>query len=793
MKLPLSWVYDYTDIGEVSPKEFSDALTLSGSKVEGFERMGEDIQNVQVGKILKKEKHPNADTLWVCQVDFGDEQTQIVTGAQNINEGDLVPCARHGAKLPGGITIKSGKLRGEISNGMMCSHEELGLALGDIEGACEDGILILQKDYPLGTDIKDVLGLNESVIEFEITSNRPDCLSVIGLAREAAATYGTPFSVPEPKKTGNGENVNDYVKVNVQAPDLCPRYVARAVKNIKIAPSPKWMRDRLLAAGVRPINNIVDITNYVMLEYGQPMHAFDRKYLKGNEINVRRAKDGEILKTLDGEDRKLSSSMLVIADAENPSAVAGVMGGEHSEIQDDTKEMIFESAMFFGPSVRLTAKALGMRTESSARFEKGLDTENCLGAINRACELVEELGAGEVIGGTIDIYPEKKKARVLPLEVEKTNAFLGTNISKSDMVKTLRALQFKVDESKNEIVVPTFRDDVESFADVAEEIARIYGYDKIASTPMRGSVTVGGRSAKKALEEKICNTLCDLGYYETMTYAFTHPASLAKINRADELENCIKIANPLGEENSVMRNNLVHSTLEILALNYKQRNKNARIFEVGKIYVPHALPLEELPDEIKYVSIGAYGGCDFFEIKGAIEELFDAVGVESYSFEADEAEKAFHPGKTAAIYIGKEKAGYIGEIHPDVAERYEIEEDVYIAEIKLESIIKNVAPEKKYKTLNRFPCVTRDIALLVDNDVPAAKVLEAIKKYAGKSLESIELFDVYQGKQIPDGKKSMAYSATFRAEGRTMNENDMTKIMDKLIKMLKNELGAELR
>ncbi|MBO4897399.1 MAG: phenylalanine--tRNA ligase subunit beta [Clostridia bacterium] len=793
MKLPLSWVYDYTDIGEVSPKEFSDALTLSGSKVEGFERMGEEIQNVQVGKILKKEKHPNADTLWVCQVDFGDEQTQIVTGAQNINEGDLVPCARHGAKLPGGITIKSGKLRGEVSNGMMCSHEELGLALDDIEGACEDGILILQKDYPLGTDIKDVIGLNESVIEFEITSNRPDCLSVIGLAREAAATYGTPFKVPEPKETGNGENVSDYVKVTVQDPDLCPRYVARAVKNIKIAPSPKWMRDRLTAAGVRPINNIVDITNYVMLEYGQPMHAFDRKYLKGNEINVRRAKDGEILKTLDGEDRKLDSSMLVIADAENPSAVAGVMGGEHSEIQDDTKEMIFESAMFFGPSVRLTAKALGMRTESSARFEKGLDTENCLCAINRACELVEELGAGEVIGGVIDIYPEKKKARILPLEVEKTNVFLGTDISKADMVKTLRLLQFEVDENKNEIVVPTFRDDVESFADVAEEIARIYGYDKIESTPMRGSVTIGGRSAEKQLEEKICNTLCDLGFYETMTYAFTHPASLAKINRGDELQNCIKIANPLGEENSVMRNNLVHSTLEILALNYKQRNKNARIFEIGKIYVPHALPLEELPDEIKYISVGAYGNCDFFEIKGAIEELFDSIGVKDYSFEADETEKAFHPGKTAAIYIGKEKAGYIGEIHPDVAERYEIEEDVYIAEIKLETVIKNVAPEKKYKTLNRFPSVTRDIALLVDTSVPAAKVLEAIKKYAGKSLESIELFDVYQGKQIPEGKKSMAYSATFRAEGRTMNESDMTKIMDKLIKMLQKDLGAELR
>ena len=793
MKLPLSWVYDYTDIGEVSPKEFSDALTLSGSKVEGFERMGEDIQNVQVGKILKKEKHPNADTLWVCQVDFGDEQTQIVTGAQNINEGDLVPCARHGAKLPGGITIKSGKLRGEVSNGMMCSHEELGLALDDIEGACENGILILQKDYPLGMDIKDVLGLSESVIEFEITSNRPDCLSVIGLSREAAATFGTPFNVKQPKDTGNGESIEDYIKVNVSDADLCPRYVARAVKNIKIAPSPKWMRDRLSAAGVRPINNIVDITNYVMLEYGQPMHAFDRRFLKGNEINVRRAKDGEILKTLDGEERKLTSSMLVIADAEKPSAVAGVMGGENSEIHDDTKEMIFESAMFFGPSVRLTAKALGMRTESSARFEKGLDTENCLAAINRACELVEELGAGEVIGGVIDIYPEKKAPRVLSLDADKTNAFLGTAIDKDTMVNTLRALQFEVNEDTNEITVPTFRDDVESFADVAEEIARIYGYDKIESTPMRGSVTVGGRSFEKTVEEKICNTLCDLGYFETMTYAFTHPASLAKINRGDELESCIKIANPLGEENSVMRNNLVHSTLEILALNYKQRNKNARIFEIGKIYVPHALPLCELPDEIKYLSVGAYGGCDFFEIKGDLEELFDSVGIKDYSFEADEAEKAFHPGKTAAVYIGKEKAGYVGEIHPDVAERYEIEEEVYIAEIKLESIIKNVAPEKKYKTLNRYPSVTRDIALLVDDSVPAAKVLEAIKKYAGKSLESIELFDVYKGKQIPDGKKSMAYSATFRAEGRTMNESDMTKIMDKLIKMLQKDLGAELR
>ncbi|MBQ7718878.1 MAG: phenylalanine--tRNA ligase subunit beta [Clostridia bacterium] len=792
MKLPLSWVYDYTDLGDITPKEYADALTMSGSKVEGVEKQGEDIQNVMVGRIIKKEKHPNADTLWVCQVDFGSEQVQIITGAQNINEGDLVPCARHGAKLPGGITIKSGKLRGEVSNGMMCSHQELGLALEDIEGACENGILIFQKDYPLGTDVKEILGLNDSVIEFEITSNRPDCLSVIGLARESAATFGKPFNLKAPAVKGADGDVNDYVKVTVKDSALCPRYVARAVKNIKIATSPKWMRDRLESCGVRAINNIVDITNYVMLEYGQPMHAFDKNFLRGGEIIVRRAENGEEFKTLDGEERKLNNSMLVIADAEGPVAVAGVMGGENSEIRDDTTEMIFESALFNGPSVRLTAKALGMRTESSARFEKGLDAENCLNAINRACELVEELGAGEVVGGIIDIYPSKKEKRILPLEVDKTNAFLGTDISRDFMIKALRSLDFEVDEATNKIAVPTFRDDVESFADVAEEIARIYGYNEIESTLLRGRVTTGGRNKAQLVEEKICDTLCALGYYETKTYAFTHPASLKKLGREDELEKCIKISNPLGEENSIMRNNLLHSTLEVLALNYKQRTAQARLFEIGKVYIPHSLPLAELPDEIKYLSIGAYGNCDFYTLKGAVEDLFDALGIEDYAFEAAE-ERSFHPGKTALIKIGKNTAGVIGETHPDIAENYEIDTDVYLAEIKLADIFDGMDSEKKYKKLNRFPCVTRDIALLVDVSVPAATVLAAIKKYAGKSLEDIQLFDVYQGKQIPEGKKSMAYSATFRAEGRTLNESDITKIMDKLIMMLKKDLGAELR
>lgn len=793
MKLLLSWLNDYMDLSDITPQEYADALTMSGSKVEGVEVLGNEIENVVVGKILKKEKHPNADTLWVCQVDLGDTVTQIVTGAQNIEEGNLVPIAKHGSKLPGGINIKAGKLRGEISNGMMCSHEELGLELGDIPGANPDGILILQEDYSLGKDIKEILALSDCVVEFEITSNRPDCLSVIGLARETAATFDKALNIKEPKKTGNNEKAEDYIKVTVKDADLCTRYIARAVKSVKIAPSPKWLRDRLKGAGVRPINNIVDITNYVMLEYGQPMHAFDKNFIKGGEIIVRRASQGEILTTLDGEERKLTCDNLVIADTKRAVAVAGVMGGENSEITELTNELIFESAMFNPISVRLTAKALGMRTEASARYEKGLDPENCLAAVNRACELIEELGAGEVIGGIVDVYPEKKQKRKLTLMPEKINAFLGTDLANDFMIKALCSLGFEVDGKKMEVLVPTFRDDVESFADIAEEVARIYGYNNIKSTPLHGESTMGAKTREQLIEDKICDVLCSLGYYETITYSFTHPASLRKLLREEEIANCIRINNPLGEENSVMRNNLMHSTLEILSSNFKQRNANTKIFEIGKAYIPHSLPLTKLPDEIKYISMGAFGKCDFFDIKGAVEDLFYALGISDYEFSANSTDVTFHPGKTADIKIGGKVCGIIGEVHPDVSENYQIEGETYLVQIRLDSIIDAVSADRKYTKLNRFPSVSRDIAILINDDVPAYEVYKTIKRYAGKSLEELRLFDVYKGEQIPEGKKSMAYAATFRAPDRTLNEDDISKIMDKLIKMLSKELGAELR
>ncbi len=790
MKLPISWLNDYTDIKDITPKEYVDALTLSGSKVEGMEPLGEEIQNVVVGKIVKKEKHPNADTLWVCQVDLGEEERQIVTGAQNINEGDLVPIAKAPAHLPGGIVIKAGKLRGEPSNGMMCSHEELGLDISDIPGACENGILIFQENYTPGTDVKEILGLNDTVVEFEITSNRPDCLSVIGIARESAATFGREFSVKTPVAEGTG-NVNDYVKVTVEDKELCPRYTARAVRNIKIESSPKWMRDRLSACGVRPINNIVDITNYVMLEYNQPMHAFDKDFLKGGEIIVRRAKEGEKITTLDGIERELKTDMLVIADSEKPVAVAGVMGGENSEINENTKEIIFESAMFNGPSVRLTAKALGMRTEASGRYEKGLDPENTLAAVNRACELIELLGAGEVVAGTVDVYGKKAEKVVLPFEPQRINKFLGTDIDTEFMVNALRSLECEVDEKNMTVTPPTFRADLEGFADIAEEVARLYGYNKIESTLLSGDTLIGGKTQNQKTETQIAQTLSMLGCYEILTYTFTHPTSLERLGRAEELEKCIKISNPLGEENSIMRNNTLHSMLEILSQNYSQRNTAVKLFEIGKIYKADKLPLETLANEIKMLTLGAYD-TDFFEMKGIVEELFDSLGIKNYYFDTADVTPSYHPGKTAYIYINEEKAGIMGEVHPEVSAKYSLVSSI-VAEIELDKILSATSADKSYKAVTRFPAVSRDLAFLVDESVKARDIDIAVKKYAGKTLENIELFDVYRGKQVQEGKKSMAYKLTFRASDRTLNESDITRTMEKLLKMLEKDLGATLR
>ncbi len=791
MKLPLSWIYDYTDIKKVSPKDYADAMTMSGSKVEGIEEQGTEIQNVVVGKILKKEKHPNADTLWVCQVSAGDETLQIVTGAQNINEGDVVPLAKNGALLPGEKKIKAGKLRGEVSEGMLCSHEELNLEFNDIEGAHEDGILIFQQDYPLGQDVKKILGLDDNVIEFEITSNRPDCLGVIGLARESAATFKTPFEIKKPVVNGSGGDIANAVNVVIKDPSLCPRYTARVVKNVKIEPSPKWIRDRLTACGVRPVNNIVDITNYVMLEYGQPMHAFDKACLDGDEIIVRRANDGEKITSLDGTLRTLSPDMLVIADTQKPIALAGVMGGENSEISENTKDIVFESASFNGASVRTTSKKLGLRTESSARFEKGIDCEMTLDAVNRACELVELLNAGEVLDGALDVYPQKKEIRVLPLETDKINKLLGTDLDTSFMTETLQSLGFDVD--KNQVTIPSWRDDVLEGADIAEEVARIYGYDNIPSGAMAGTSTIGIRTFEQETEEKICETLSMLGYYEVLTYSFTHPKSLSMLRRAEELEKCIKISNPLGEENSIMRNNMLHSLLEVLETNQNRSNQNVRIFEMGTVYLADRIPLENLPREEKHLALGGFGDMDFYDLKGTIEELFRALKVSDFSFSAYSNDASFHPGICSQIFIGGKPVGVMGEAHPEVLEKYSLDETAYLAEISFSGILSGVRKDIEYKPLNRFPAVTRDIAVLVDDGVPAAEIENAILKYAGKNLEELHLFDVYKGKQIPEDKKSMAYSATFRAVGKTLSEEDVSKIMDKLLKMLAKETGAELR
>ena len=792
MNLPLSWLKDYMDF-DIPAQEYCDGMTMSGSKVEGFEEQGAQFTGVLVGKIVKKEKHPDADSLWVCQVDFGDHTSQIITAAQNIYEGAVIPVATPGAVLADGTKIKKGKLRGLPSDGMMCSYQELGLFKEDVPGAVDDGILIFEKEYPLGQDVRMVLGLTETVVEFEITSNRPDCLSVLGLARESAVTFGLPFRQPTVKETGNRESVSDYAKVTVEASDLCPRYTARVVKNLKIEPSPKWLRDRLQASGVRPINNIVDITNYVMLEYGQPMHAFDLDFLEGKEIIVRRAAEGEEITTLDGQPHTLDSEMLVICDSKKPVAVAGIMGGENSEITDETKTLLFESASFVRGTVRRTTRKLGMRTESSARFEKGLDPMNCVPAINRACELVEMLGAGEVIGGMIDADSSDHTPYILDFHPDRINAFLGADISCDFMVKTLSDLGFTVDMNAGTVTVPSSRADVEGEADVAEEVARIYGYNKIGSSLVSGETTVGGKKPAMQLEDKIKECLIAQGHYEIMTYSFTNPKSLDMINATDEQRQVIRIKNPLGEENSIMRSNMISSIMEVLARNYNQRNANVKVFEIGKVYIPKSLPLTELPDEPKKVALGAYGDVDFYHLKGAVEAMFRVCGIRQAEYEPLCDSKTFHPGKTATVLINKKPIGVIGEIHPEVSARYGIDAPVYAAELDFASILKAASMERTYRPLGKFPAVTRDIAMLVDDSVRVAQIEAIIRKFSGKLIEELDLFDVYKGKQIPEGKKSVAYSAVYRADNRTLTDDDINKIFDKIVDNLSKELGAQLR
>lgn len=786
MNLPLSWLKDYMNTDGIDDAAYAHALTMSGSMVEGIENPAAEIKNVVVGKIVTIEPHPDADKLVVCQVEVGeDAPIQIVTGAKNVFEGAVVPVAKHKSTLPGGVKITKGKLRGVVSMGMMCSTDELG-----ISDERATGILILPEDTPVGADITEVLGLNESVAEFEITSNRPDCMSIIGLARETAATFNRKFAIPPIKETGNAESVHDYASVEIRNPELCSRFVGRVVKNVKIAPSPEWMQRRLKACGIRAINNVVDITNYIMLEYGQPMHAYDLNHVEGRKIVVRNAEEGELLETLDGQPRELTASMIAISDAKRAIGVAGVMGGANSEVSEDTVQVLFEGANFHPVAVRRGAKALGMRTDASALFEKGLDAENCLAAVNRACELMEELGAGEVVGGTIDLYPKKKEQRVLPFEPERMNRFLGLDVPKDEMIEILERLEFAVKDDK--VYVPTFRNDVEGIADVAEEVARIYGYDKIPVTMMLGSTTCGGKTKKQQLEDLVRNALTDAGLYEAMTYSFIDPKEndSAAIPKEDVRRNMVRISNPLGEENSVMRTDMLSSVMKVLRTNYNRRNQEVGIFELGTVYLPQG---EVLPKETQVVAMGMYGMGDFYDLKGKVEQLLEEIGVCDYEVAVCKENPSFHPGRCASLMVGGKAIGTFGQVHPQVAANFKVGTEVYCALLDFEALLSVYTTDRKFKPLPKFPATGRDIALLMDADMNVGEVEKIIKNQQSPILESYTLFDVYQGEQVEKGKKSVAYALSFRAEDRTLTDDEVNAVMNTILEQLQKELGAELR
>ena len=798
MNLSRKWLNEFVTV-DASDREFAEAMTLSGSKVEVTEDQGAEITNAVVGKVLTMKRHENSDHMWVCQVDVGDgEPTQIVTGAQNVKEGDLVPVAKHKSTLPGGVKIEKGKLRGEVSNGMLCSFKELGLDQRDFPAAYEEGIWILSDDPELtgltvGEDIRTAVGLDDHVVEFEITPNRPDCLSVIGLAREAAATFGTELRLHEPVVKGGADGVlTELLDVQTPAADLCPRYTARMVRTVKIAPSPKWMRERLRAMGVRPINNIVDITNYVMLEYGQPMHAFDYRYVKGGKIIVRRAEEGEELTTLDGNVRKLTANHLVIADETRAVGLAGIMGGENSEIVDDTVDVVFESANFDGTCIRKGALALGMRTEASAKFEKGLDPMNTLPAVNRACELVELLGAGEVVDGVIDVVNAVPDPTVIPLEPERINALLGTDVAENEMVRILRKLDFTVDGRT--VTVPSWRGDVKEMADLAEEVARFHGYNNIPCTLMRGQTTQGGYSESQLLEQTLGSVCRACGYDEIITYSFISPTYYDKIRWAadDPRRESFKILNPLGEDTSIMRTTVLPSMLEILTRNYNYRNKSARLYELGRTYLPGGE--DGLAIERKYLSLGAYGpDMDFFTMKGVIESVLDVIRATDVHFEPCTDNPSYHPGRCAAVWAGGEYLGVFGQIHPLVGKNYGVDGAFYCAELSFDALMAARGADPQYVPLPRFPSVSRDIAVVCDKAVTVGKLEAAIRKGAKGLLKEVTLFDVYEGVGVPEGKKSVAFNLVLRADDRSLTAAEADEDLQSILKTLETDCAAVLR
>ena len=795
MKLNRKWLNEeFVDLTHVSDKEYVEKLTVFGQKVETYERMDAEIKNVKVGKVVSIVRHENSDHMWVCQVDVGEEEpVQIVTGAQNVHEGDLVPAALHNSWLPGGIHITKGKLRGEKSNGMLCSFAELGLTQNDLPGAYADGIWILNdEDCKPGDDINLVIGNDDTVVEFEITNNRPDCYSIIGLARESAAAFGMTMKHHEPVVKGSDAgSIFEYLDVDVPAETLCNRYSSRMVKNVKIGPSPKWLRNRLRANGVRPINNIVDITNYVMLEYGQPMHAFDYRYVASGKIVVREAEEGETLTTLDGNVRNLTPGMLVIADETKPIGLAGIMGGENSEILDDTTTVVFESANFNGTSIRQTALALGMRTESSGKFEKNLDPMMTVPAVQRACELVELLECGDVLDGIIDIINYVPQPKTVKLECDKINNLLGTNISREDMIKYLDLLEIEVDG--DDILVPSFRPDLNHMADIAEEVGRSFGYNEIPTTDLK-MATQGGYSPMMKLETKAGQLCRSLGYNEIITYSFVSPTIFDQIRiPADSpLRNALRIQNPLGEDTSIMRTIALPSMLDILSRNYNYHNKSVQLYELAKIYLP--VEGQVLPEEPKMLLLGTYGANeDFFSLKGELEAVFAGLRMPKATYTAVKDNPSYHPGRCAKVTVGGVDVGYMGQIHPLVAKNYGIDVDVYCAEVNFTALFDLQLPEPTYVPLPKYPTVTRDLSFLCDEAVTVAACEDVITASAGKLLRGVRLFDIYRGTGVPEGKKSMAFSLELRADDRTLTDSDSEEVTSKVLAALADKLDAVLR
>lgn len=816
MVTSFNWIRDLVPGLDVTPEEFRDAMTLSGSKVETITGLSADLEKIVVGQIRTIEKHPDADKLVICQVDIGTETIQIVTGAPNVKEGQKVPVVldggrvaggHDGTKTPGGIRIKKGKLRGVASNGMLCSIEELGSDRNLFPDAPEEGIYIFPEDAPVGADAIALLGLDDTVIEYEITSNRVDCFSVLGIAREAAATFQKDFCPPEVKETGTVDDVNDYIKVEVQEPSLCSRYTARVVKDVKIAPSPAWMQKRLRSHGIRPINNLVDITNYVMEEYGQPMHAFDLDTIASRQIIVKRASDGQKFTTLDGQERLLDSSVLTINDGEKAVALAGIMGGENSMITDNVKTMLFESACFDGTNIRLSSKKIGLRTDSSSKFEKGLDPDNALAAMNRACQLVEELGCGTVVRGTVDVYAGGLSKHHIPFDAAWINAFLGTEIPKETMLSYLARLDLEFDEAKQEVVCPAWRQDLLAPADIAEEVARFYGYDKIPVTLPRGEATMGGISRKRRLERTARRVAEYYGFSQIMTYSFESPKVFDRLmipplsdeERKDASDRlAVPIMNPLGEDFSIMRTLSLNGMLVSLGTNSARRNKNVRLYELGNIYLPKALPLtDELPEERMEFTLGMYGDGDFFTMKGVVEDFLEKADVTKEilfsPMMTDRNRPYLHPGRKADIWCDGKRIGFLGELHPLVQETYGIRDRVILAVLDLpEVLLHQDTTGKKYEKISNFPQVTRDISLVAPKSILVGDIERAIRESAGKHLESVALFDLYEGDQIEENHKSVAFTITFRGKDRTLSDEEISAAMESVMKRLK-EMGLSLR